>query len=139
MKKYKWNGEFVKTTFGFCKVEENAEKPLWWYNYECSLTKGNTYIEAIKVEYKGQEFCIANHFGIGVYKLINGGWPDKTHFSLPLETFIPNEGKTMSYLETRKFDEEKYSEHESNRHNWQKYAYPEEFKRMQSLKNMIIK
>ena len=74
--KYFWQGKSVKVQFGYCKVQENKERPLWWYNYECFLSKSKkcTIIEAIKIEGK-EPFVIANHFGIGVYKLMNGGWP----------------------------------------------------------------
>jgi len=49
--KYFWQGKPVKVQFGYCKVQENKERPLWWYNYECFLIKSKkcTIIDAIKI------------------------------------------------------------------------------------------
>ena len=85
--KYKWQGEPVKVTFGNCIVIENKEKPLWWWNYECNegsaSLDGKAVIPSLKIKTKeGNEFMIANHFGIGIHKLLNGGWPSHAHFSV---------------------------------------------------------
>jgi hypothetical protein len=132
--KYFWQGEPVKVQFGYCKVQENKEHLLWWYNYECSLNKSRLYtiIEAIKIETENP-FVISNHFGIGVYKLINGGWPDCEHYSLPLESFSPCKPIEQDEI----FNIEGYSNHERGRIKWFFEVYPEESKRLKNLKKHI--
>ena len=133
MGKYQWQGENIKIKFGNCIVEENKEKPLYWYNYECSLQHdGKACIPAIQITTKeGQVFVIANHFGIGVHKLINGGWPNYTHFSL--------NGKfsTNPQLRYGEFDLDNYSVYEAEREKWQKKTSPEEYKKILALRKMI--
>lgn len=138
---YQWQGEKVKVTFGCCKVKENIEKPLYWYNYECLWDdyhnkdkrgefKG-AFIPAIKVKHEDYEFVISNHFGVGVHKLINGGWPNYRHYSLPLDGFIGKDSLTIDeqimYI-TREFDMASFQDHEDKRSKWQKIHYPNEFK-----------
>lgn len=137
---YQWHGEPVKTRFGYCTVIENKDKPLWWHNYECChdeyagdgvrRTAGeakDAIIPAILVTSSdGHEFCISNHFGIGVHKLINGGWPSHRHFSLPIEGFCGDLSRDehMMYV-IRKFDLEAFETHEAARLEWQKRTHPE--------------
>lgn len=138
---YQWQGQKVKVIFGKCKVVENKDKPLYWYNYECLWDDYNnkprksafdkfTYVPAVKVIFGDEEFVLANHFGIGVHKLINGGWPSYRHFSLPLDGFISKEGLTIDeqfmYI-FRKFDLESFEAHEEKRTKWQKRTFPIEY------------
>ena len=144
---YKWQGEPVKVQFGIVFVRENEDKPIWWWNYECRGHDDGTglktcaLIEAVKVIHSGGEFVIANHFGIGVSKLLKGGWPNHSHFSLPKEEF---EAHGPTDLEVRlpfiiEFDEPGYANHESNRNNWQKKEYPEEYAKLEGLRRMLNK
>lgn len=134
--KYFWQGEPVDYKFGMCLVRENKAKPMYWYNFECSLTYplGWALIPAIKITYNNESFCIANHFGIGAHKLKNGGWPNYSHFTLPVDTFeeLPWH---MGHI-IRQFDEEGYAKHEAERRAWQKDQYPEEFSKIERLKNL---
>lgn len=88
-----WHGEPVKTEFGSAFINEDTEKPLVWYNYEVLNSKIRTsVIPAIRITTKaGNSFVISNHFGIGWLKLKHGGWPGTTHFSLPKDSFQPEE------------------------------------------------
>lgn len=130
--KYQWQGENIKVEFGYCHVKENTDKPLWWYNYECNMDGefGKTLIDCIRITTSyGKPFIISNHCGIGVHKLMNGGWPNYAHFSL--------DGKfTESHWEMviRKFDLNGYEQHESNRGKWQEKNFPEEYKQKKSLR-----
>lgn len=136
---YCWHGEPVKVQFGYCKIFENKEKPLWWYNYECQQNAPHTFalIEAIKITTKsGEQFVNANHYGIGIYKLLKGGWPNCTHFSLPLESF---EVSKMACYKIEKFDSIGFSKYEAERNKWQKENYPLEFEKMESLRRVIDK
>ena len=93
-------------------------------------------IEALQITtLSGEIFVIANHFGIGINKLIKGGWPNQTHFSLPNETF-----KECSWKEfpPRKFDYDQYSQHESQRRVWQKANYPNEFEKLERLRKVAL-
>lgn len=138
MRKYFWNGEPVKVEFSAAIVKANEEKPLYWYNYECLYeSKVKTaLIPAIKITLKsGEEFCIANHFGIGASKLKKGGWPNHRHFSIPVECFISNMWDTVK--SPREFDEERFSEYESNREKWFKKTYPKEYSEKMFLRKMI--
>ncbi len=132
---YQWQGEPVKYKFGNCIVRENREKPMWWYNFECLTNKVSIGMECIPViqviPKSGRSFMIANHFGIGHHKLINGGWPNYAHFSV--------DGEFSDWPELRydEFDHEGYSEHEAARRKWQKEKYPEEFERMEALRKTI--
>lgn len=145
MSKYQWQGEPVKILLGHCKVKTNKDKPLWWYNFECEIQenengyyvekrtdfKGLAFIEAVKVIHSNGEFIIANHYGIGVHKLINGGWPNYQHFSLDGEFEELNWKETIHLL---KFDEEAFSKHEAERRKWQKENFPIEFEKMEQLR-----
>lgn len=136
---YCWHGEPVEVKFGYCNISENTEKPMYWYNYECRTSSviGSALIPAIYITSKdGQQWVIANHFGIGIYKLLQGGWPNCTHFSLDKNTFKEAKEK---YFAIREFDHDAYSEHESARRKWQKREYPEEFEKMESLRKLATK
>ena len=127
MGKYQWQGFDVKITIGLCKVTRNEEKPLYWYNYECATNNGYDFksalVPAVKIETDTESFCIANHFGIGIHKLINGGWPNYSHFSLPSEGF---EKYWKDGFHITEFDSEGYAKHEGERRQWQKESFPEE-------------
>lgn len=146
---YQWQGEKVSVRFGYVFQEENVDKTLYWYNFECCNKEkvdgsfepthqvganGLHYalIPAIEVESKtGYKFLLANHYGIGVSKLLKGGWPNHSHFSLD-----GNFKETRSPLwAIKSFDLEGYEAHESQRRNWQKRTYPEQFERMEILRN----
>lgn len=138
--KYQWQGQPVKVEFGYCYVNENIEKPLYWYNYECSREMDKrALIGAVRITTEQGKFCLSNHFGIAVHKLINGGWPGYAHFSLDGETFEEWPDREKSMMEVRKFDLEGYEEHEAKRRTWQKKNYPEEFERSEALRRLIIK
>jgi hypothetical protein len=133
---YAWHGELVKVEFGHCHVKEQKEQTMWWYNYECRIG-GNAVVEALKVTHEGKSFFIANHHGIGVHKLLNGGWPSHSHFGLPDGCFEPNED--LPHINSTVFDELAYSSHESARLNWQKENFPAEYEKMEALKAAFYK
>lgn len=135
MKKYQWQGEPVKVQFGYCKVSENKERHLWWYNFECNISGCDfALIGAIKITAKdGKPFVIANHFGVGDYKLSQGGWPNCTHFSLPLDSFVPCK---LACYKITEFDSIEYALHEANRNKWFKDNYPVEHEKMEALRKM---
>lgn len=143
MGKFKWQGETVKVEFGQCRVVENKENPLYWYNYNVANSNSGAYalISAIKITTKcGQEFCILNENGYGLHKLRNGGWPNYGHASLPLgtfETIEPLPWKMKLTLENEKFNLEGYEELESKRRNWQKKNFPKEFEESEKLLQSI--
>jgi hypothetical protein len=114
--RYKWKGTPVKVKFGYCVVSKNEEKPLCWYNYECSLDDFNySIIPAVKI--LGEEdFCISNHFGIGIHKLLNGGMDNYKHFLLPVGDFSENSKTCFCYF--KELDLDGYSEHEAGREKW---------------------
>lgn len=147
---YQWHGEKVKVKFGYCYVTERLDKPLWWYNFECNWdieedkqiydTVKTALLPAIKVIYEDQSFCIANHHGIGFHKLINGGWPNYRHFSLPVDTFNDALGREEAILYgIRRFDEDAFCLHESKRKDWQRINHKEEFERYEALRMSIPK
>lgn len=145
--KYQWYGLPVKVKHGFVTQRENTEKPMYWYNFECynnQMIDGrfepnhepdpdglkHAYIPAIEITQGNQTFVIANHCGIGVSKLLKGGWPNHAHFSL--------DGKFEEAWDwtakITKFDLEAFEYHESERRKWQKATYPEEFAKMERLR-----
>lgn len=145
--KYQWHGKPVKVRFGYVNQKENTEKPLYWYNFECHNRRqlDDTYqpdrmcsgdgrkfalIPAIEVTQDGVTWVIANHYGIGVNKLLKGGWPNSSHFSL---TGNFTESAEHCFKNTQ-FNLEEYEYHESERRKWQKENYPEEFERMEALR-----
>ena len=137
--KYQWQGEPVRVEFGLCKVKANKNKPLWWYNYECELNAPalQAILPAVRITMPSEEqFCIANHYGVGVHKLLLGGWPDCAHFSLPLEAFEPSRKK---FYQWKDFDEFEYSKHEAKRRQWRKENYPEEFEKVEALRQEFLK
>ena len=148
---YQWQGEPVEVRFGYVYQEENTEKPIFWYNFECNnkeelngdfkhdhfvANNGNHFalIPAVEVTYgKEKSFLLANHYGIGVHKLINGGWPTYAHFSLSGQF----KESAAPYFAIKQFDLLGYEEHESKRNNWQKANFPEEYSRLESLRDTI--
>lgn len=149
MSKYQWQGEPVKIELGQVILKENKDKPLYWYNFECNMRlnlnneyeyhhSSNNYkigiCDAVKIIHSNGEFIIANHFGIGIHKLLNGGWPNYQHFSLDGK-FEATSWKENIHL--KKFDELGFSKHEAARRKWQKENYPEEFEKMENLKSAM--
>ena len=129
---YRWHGEPVKVVFGSCIIQENKEKPLYWYNYEC-YPDGVACVPCLKVTSEdGYSFLISNHHGIGVNKLLKGGWPDQTHFSLDGGDF-----STSPRQKYETFDLDGFEEHERKRREWQKLHFPEEYEKMEAFKNAI--
>lgn len=149
--KYFWQGEPVKIDFGAVYVEENEDKPLFWYNYECNwdfnLNKTKygeqkgAMIPAIKIYYRDHEpFIISNHFGIGVSKLLKGGSPRHTHFSFYDDIKFDHIENLPSFelkqaFKITDFDEEGFSNYEASRRKWQEKNFPEEFEKLERLKN----
>lgn len=133
MDKYYWQGELVKVEFGYSLIKPNKEKPLYWYNYECSL--GTEKIPAIRVIIdKDTSFVLANHFGIGVHKLMSGGWPGKQHFSLTDHLFHRSDDPL--YL-IHDYNESKFIEYELGRDEYFKESCPDEYKKIQDLRKLI--
>ena len=150
---YQWQGENVSARFGYVIQNENVEKPMCWYNFECYTSeqldgrfKDNHFVRAnglhfalipaIEVEAKnGYRFLLSNHYGIGVSKLLKGGWPNHAHFSLSGEFHEDN----APYYAIKEFDLDGYEAHESARRNWQKKNYPVEFERVEMLRSMITR
>ncbi len=140
--KYFWQGESVKAIFGYSRVTPNLDKPLYWYNYDCFVDdKGYTspkekpvaIIPAIKIEYDNGSFVIANMFGQGWHKLVNGGWPSHSHYSLPDEGF--HKSNKYEYA-LKEFDEEVLAEYRVKADAWFKKTYPEEYEKMQRFKKL---
>lgn len=125
----KWQGEPVSVRYGYCHVKTNTEKPLMWYNYDCRMT-GEAKIPAIEIT-SNDVFVISNQFGIGEEKLRKGGWPNMPHASLPDGTFT----ETGVAVE---FDKEAYLANYAVSDLWMKNNYPEEYKKVQGLKDLIL-
>lgn len=150
MSAYQWQGTPCLVRFGYVTQQENTEKPLYWYNFECNtheqldgsfapehmvFSNGRHFacIPAIEVTQGKSIFLLANHYGIGVSKLIKGGWPYHTHFSLDGE-FKEDDAPYYAYKE---FDLEEYERHESARKDWQRKVYPKEFSDMEKFRESI--
>lgn len=138
MSNYKWQGEPVEVEFGYCVVFENKENPMYWYNYlvaispeSCSDGKFAT-IPAIKVITDHYEFVIANHHAYGIHKLELGGWPNHGHSSLPIDSFTKSDNFKFT-----EFDSKGFSNFDKSKDNWFAKNHPEEFKRMEDLRNLI--
>lgn len=132
--RYCWQGQPVKVRFGYCLIQENKEKPLWWWNYEV-LEMGKEIIEAIEVTTDdGHVFVIANHFGCGVGKLEKGGWPNFPHFSLDGCDF-----RESFKIKIVKYDPVRHFLRELDRDKWMKktYQHTDEYKRMMGLRDLI--
>lgn len=129
-KKYFWNGEPVKTLFGAFEVREDKTNPLRWSNFECSIyyqkkyqlgyiTSGRAIIPSIMISpyIQGyfEPFVIANHHGIGAYKLKKGGHINIIDYRLSEGVF-----SYKSILSDKKIDLKEYTEHERLREAWVK-------------------
>lgn len=155
MKKYYWQGEPVRIEFGAAYPEENKKKPLYWYNFECNWdflqdkpiydTIKSSTIPAIKIYYKDYKpFIIANHFGIGINKLLKGGSPRHTHFSFDENVKFETIEQLViwglkQYFKITEFDEEGFSVHEAKRRKWQKENFPEEYEQSERLRAVLHK
>jgi hypothetical protein len=141
--KYFWDGENVTIRHGYVLVQEDKEHPLKWYNYEvylCKQDRDSNYetlkaiIPAIEIITKnGYKFHISNHYGVGVYSLLQGGtWRQISfHFDEPYE-FIGDEVKKIP-----EYDQIKYHAHELKRMAWQRVTYPNEYKAIERLRKLI--
>jgi len=139
MKQYEWQGEPVKVEFGAAAFSRNEEKPLYWYNYECRKS-GTGVIDAVRITTKsGQTFIIANHFGIGVHKLLRGGWPNLGHSSIPDDCHFEGGKNKTGFL--TEFDEEGYAAYESKREKWmeENFADHPDWIKTKKLKEAISK
>lgn len=139
---YQWQGEKAKVRFGRYKVEEQKDKPLYWYNYEV-LALQDPYINCVEVTSQGQTFYIYNGFGYGVAKLEAGGWPNMGHMSLPSDKsnfteYTPEEWATVKFKclneDMQKFEAMRYA-----RDTWFRQQYPEEMKKMDALRALAPK
>lgn len=136
---YQWQGEPVSVKFGYCKVTIQTE-PMWWSNYECDKSGGKAQITAVQITAPGidtetgepRTFCIANEFGEGIAKLKNGGWPGDGHASLPDAAFIEDRSRTV--LDYNKLG---WKVREKQRRDWQLENWPDEFEKMEALREMI--
>jgi len=136
-RKLMWHGKEVKVEIVNVKVYTNAEKALWWYNYEIAIEascQDYSLLEACKITTaKGFTFYISNHHGIGIRKLRKGGWPSHQHFGLPslcesdIKVLMPN----TSYC-SRDF-----LRHEQERRIWQMKNFPDEFEASERLRKLI--
>ncbi|TXK52364.1 hypothetical protein FVR03_01220 [Pontibacter qinzhouensis] len=134
--KYQWQGEPVKTVFGHSFVDFNEEKPLYWYNFLCTDATRGACIPSIQVTTKsGEVFYISNHAGIGAHKLSKGGWPNMPHAGIP--NTAPFEPDHRPPYGLRKLDLEEYEQFESDKNHWQRTRYPEEYKKMEGLREAI--
>ena len=133
--KYYWQGESVKIKFILAQVAPDLKNPIYWFNYECALSENSTAkIPCVQVFYRDEPFIIANHFGIGVHKMINGGWPNFPHHSIgDNEPFEPDENPILV------FDKMGYKRHEESRDEWREKNYPAEYKRLSFLKSLLKK
>lgn len=138
VRRYQWQGEDVDVVFGYCLVTENKEKPMYWYNYNVFRNgQKPTKIRAIKVDTSdGQSFCLSNDYGEGVHKVENGGYPNIPHFSLPLDAFVESDDFRHKRL---LFDRYGSKQEELDRRQYFRANYPEEFKKAEALRNMILK
>lgn len=122
-----WQGVPVQVKYGYCIVEPDKEKPLYWWNYHCRET-GICKLAAICVNCDGYVFCIYNGHGIGWFKLSKGGWPDEGHSHLPVDTFTEDNSYEITEYDRLSFQRELYYTHK-----WRKENYPEEYKRVEAL------
>ena len=146
--KYQWQGTPCEVIFGYVLQHESIEKPLYWYNFECynrqqpddsfkedRMVSANglhyACIPAVKVTQGQQSFLLANHCGIGFHKLINGGWPNYSHFSLNGKF----EESNAPYFAFKKFNLEDYEHHESERNNWQRRTYAQEYAKLKEIRD----
>lgn len=141
MSKYQWQGQPVKVDHVNIYISKSKE-PLYWYNYEVEIQQDiasdHAIIPAIRVKHPQSTFYIANHFGIGIHKLKNGGWPNYNHFSFRKQDIKQVFEQSGDYVYNRKsFDLVGYEEYESKRKRWQKENFPEEFERIESLRMSI--
>jgi len=128
--KYFWQGEPVKTTFGYCSIKKHDDKPMMWWNALCD-DDGYALIEAVRVDAEIYGiFYIANFGGIGAYKLKRGGWPDCTHYSIPSDSSFTEE----RYGNKRELDEEEYASVSCKIRTYQKINFPEEFEQGEALR-----
>ncbi|GGH24809.1 hypothetical protein FAZ19_16160 [Sphingobacterium alkalisoli] len=142
---YRWQGVPVKVRFGKVRVQQDKDKPLYWYNFEV-LEMRTSYVPALEVTYqepgsdRKQVFCISNHFGVGVDKLEAGGWPNKQHFSLPSD-FLEYTAEEWSEYEDVpiSFDPVGFANHEFKRDEWQKKMFPKEHEEREKFKEAFLK
>lgn len=131
---YRWEDVPVDVKFGYCEITPSRDKRLWWYNFECSLMKGIAIIPAVKITTERFVFVNSNHCGIGVHKLLNGGWPQDPHFSLPLSTFHADNDYAIY-----EFDRELFENHEQKRIEWESRNVSANRIKLEELHKYILK
>ena len=119
---YKWDGEPVQVEHVDIIVKEHKQKPLYWWNYEVSLTGASAtnkaVISSLKITAKdGEVFYISNHFGIGLNKLRKGGMWTQASYHFDEEYIVKIQGAIHRNI---KFRLDKYEEYEKGRLKWRK-------------------
>jgi len=118
---YEWLGLPVTAEFGYCVVSISEGSPSMWYHFECETMGDNdktALIPAVMVRHKYGDFCISNHFGIGILRLKQGGLSGYRSFTLPVEGFKPWKPKVKVNNPTH-FDLPRFMEHEHRRRAWE--------------------
>lgn len=124
-----WNGEPAQISVVEYEVTK-SDKPLYWNNLHVGTRR-----QALQVNQHGQSFLIDNQFGDGYYKVTEGkGMWRSGHKSIekPINVKpLPDDQCITVY------DHEGIKKEETTYEDWQKENYPEEYKRLQSLKKTI--
>lgn len=147
MSRYKWNGKGVKIEHVQVTVKENKKKPLTWYNFECLTNRDtngkHTFPAIVITTRKGNKFIISNHYATGINKCRKGGLQGQYHGGFDFEDVTKvlqmGHAKWCPLVDRCiMFNEQAYSSNESDRREWQKENYPEEFEKAEALREIIL-
>jgi len=139
--KYSWNGRPVTIEHVWVLIKEVKDKPLYWYNYDCSTSvNGEALFPALEITtQEDAKFIIDNSFGLGINKCRKGGMWTSAHRGFDDESIVEvyREGHKRFGSKNIQFSEEQYLKDNEDRNRWQKYYYPEEFERSEQLRIAI--
>jgi hypothetical protein len=126
MKKGFWNyTEEIEYTVVLVKILPVEKPPMHWQNAFVGQER-----QAVKVSYKDYSFLIDNADGSGLKKIAARGGPDSYHASIEANEFI----RDLPESEWQQFDKFKFDRYRFLSDAWQKEKYPEEYKKIQALK-----
>jgi len=138
---YFWNGRPVEIEHVWVLIKEVKDKPLYWYNYDCSTSvNGKANFPAIEITTKeGAKFIIDNSFGLGINKCRKGGMWTNAHRGFNEDSIVEvyREGHNRFNGKNIQFSEKQYLQDNEDRRRWQKHYYPEEFEWSEELRLAI--
>jgi len=132
MKKGKWNySEEIYYKVVLVRIAEQHDTPMSWQNAFAGMVR-----QAVAIESEGGQhrFLIDNEDGTGLLKILRGGGPDSYSAHIGIHEIIED----VPESEWIQYDPVLHKRQRGMVDAWQQANFPEDFARMQKLRDMIV-